>query len=929
MNKFTHLHSHTHYSLLDGLSNPSRLITQVKELGMDSIAITDHGNMYGAIEFYKECKKQGIKPIIGCEVYFVNDMSLRSLYLDPDTVGKKLLKIDKREKDNDICHLTILAMNNTGYHNLIKLVSEANLKGFYYKPRIDFNLLSRYSEGLICLSGCLGGQLSQLILAGKTKEAEEHIKKFVKLFGNEYYIEVQRHEGIPEQGQVTEELYRLADKFCIGTVATTDCHYIHKSDAEIHDILLAVQTKKKVNDPDRMSMIKDDFSLASYEDMITKFADHPESVENSNVVADRCNIEIELGKYNLPHFKIPEGETPDSYLGILCGDGMVKRGLATLEYGKRLEYELDVIEKTGFASYLLIVADIINWAKNQGIAVGPGRGSSAGSLICYFLGITNVDPIKYGLYFERFMNPDRISPPDIDCDFEDARRDEVINYMAGKYGEDHVAQIITFGSIFARMGIKDVGRALGIDIDTCDRISKLIPFKKTIADVLKESKEMQGYYREHKKMIDAAMALEGTVRHASTHACGVLIADKPITDYMPVQIKDNKITTQYDMNCVDDLGLLKIDILGLRNLTVISETVRLVEDKYKKKIDIHNLPLNDKRTFKLFQEGKTTSVFQFESRGMKNYLKQLKPTSIDDITAMVSLYRPGPMELVPEYIARKHGRTVTYLHPSLRPVLENTYGIMIYQEQLMGACRALAGFTLAEADILRKATGKKIKELLYQQESKFKIGCANKGVHSTIADKFWKLIEPFHNYSFNKSHAVAYAMIAYQTAYLKANFPIEFMTSELNSNTDIERITELMTELKDMGIRVLPPDISISRDKFLGKNNTILFSLSSIKGLGEKMMTKIVEKGSESFNTIQDFALNFDGNKKVIEILAKAGALDRLGRRSEIIAASDMISVYSKIDNKDLAPIFVLPDIEEISDTQKRKYHKELLGISS
>lgn len=929
MNKFTHLHNHTHYSLLDGLSNPAKMVARVKELGMDSVAMTDHGNMYGAIEFYKECKKQGVKPIIGCEVYFVNDMNIKSLYLDPATIGKKLLKGDKRVKDNDICHLTLLAINNVGYKNLIKLVSEANLKGFYYKPRIDFNLLSQYHEGIICLSGCLGGQLSQLVLAGKTKEAEEHIKKFINLFGNEYYIEVQRHEGIPEQEKVAQELYRLADKFCIGTIATADCHYIHKHDNENHDILLAVQTKKQLGDPNRMSMIKDDFSVASYEDMIAKFSDHPESVENSNVVAERCEVNIELGKYNLPHFAIPDGMTDNKYLGLLSWAGFGNRNISPEgEYLKRLEYELSVIEKTGFSSYLLIVQDIINWAKNQGIAVGPGRGSSAGSLICYFLGITNIDPIKYGLYFERFMNPDRISPPDIDCDFEDARRDEVIGYISDKYGKEHVAQIITFGSIFARMGIRDVGRALGIEIETCDRISKLIPFNKKLEETLQIVPEMKQVQKDYPKLISASLALEGTVRHASTHACGVLISDKPITEYMPVQIKDDKITTQYDMNCVDELGLLKVDILGLRNLTVISETLKLIEQKYKKRIDMDSINLNDSRTFRLFQEGKTTSVFQFESRGMKNYLKQLKPTSIDDITAMVSLYRPGPMELVPDYIARKHGRPFTYIHSKLEPVLKNTYGIMIYQEQLMSACQALAGFTLAEADILRKATGKKIKELLFQQENKFKSGCARQGVSSGIADRFWKLIEPFHNYSFNKSHAVAYATIAYQTAYLKANFPIEFMTAELNSNTTIDRITELMTELKDMGVKILPPDIRVSKDKFIGKNNTILFSLSSIKGLGEKMMNKIINKHG-SFDNLSELALNLDGNKKVIDTLAKAGALDAFGKRSQLIAASEMITLYNKIYNKELAPEFILPDMPEISESQKRKYHKELLGITT
>ena len=768
-NRFCHLHIHTHYSLLDGLSKPVSLIKRVKELKMDSVAITDHGNMFGAIEFYKAAKAEGIKPIIGCEVYICNDRTQRTL------------------KENEIHHLTLLAMNDEGYHNLIKLVSEANLTGFYYKPRVDFSLLEKYNAGLICLSGCLGGQLSQLILKNQKVEALALAKQYRALFGDRYYMELQRHPRNKDQCLVTPSLIKLAEKLNIQVVATGDSHYLCKEDEHTHDVLLTVNTGSSLDDKNRFSLSESDVYLADKEEMVNKFKDIPEAISNTQVIADRCNVEIELGKIKLPKFDTPPSMPKITWLAELCNQGRLKLRLRGKEYLDRLNYELEVIEKTGFATYLLIVHDMIDWAKKQGIAVGPGRGSAAGSLICYTLGITNIDPLKYGLLFERFMNPERISMPDIDMDFDDTRRDEVINYVTGKYGKDYVAQIATFGTMGGRSSIRDAGRAMGYDLKTCDRIAKTIPFMQTLSEALETSKELQAEYLnlESRDLIDMAIRLEGTVRHSGTHACGVVIADKPITDYMPVTLsKEGNITSQYDMNAIGDLGLLKMDFLGLRNLSVISETRKLIKQDFGK--DLKGIPLNDEKTFKLLQDARTTCVFQLESSGMKRYLKGLKPNSIDDIAVMVSLYRPGPMELIPEYINRKHGRSpIEYLHPLLEPVLEETYGIMIYQEQLIKAVQVLAGFTLAEADVLRKAVGKKIKKLLDQQEDKFKFGCKNNGISDYVARKFWALVEPFNRYGFNKSHAVCYAMIGYQTAYLKANYPTQFMVAELNSCKDI------------------------------------------------------------------------------------------------------------------------------------------------
>ena len=922
MPKFTHLHLHTHYSLLDGLTRPSALVKQVKELGMDSVAVTDHGNMYGAIEFYLAAKDAGVKPILGCEVYVAeNSMHERKI------------------KDNPTFHLTLLAMNKIGYKNLCKLVTEANLRGFYYKPRIDFDLLSKYHEGLICLSGCLGGQISQYLLENRTKDAVNIASRYRELFGDRYYIEVQRHEHNEDQNKVTPKVIALAQKLDIPMVAGVDSHYLCKDDAHTHDVLLAIQTRSSTDDKDRMTMKDDDFSVKSPEEMVDLFKDISEAIENTTKISDRCNLNIEFGKTKLPKFDLPEPfDDADEYLRYICEMDLREMYPHTLPF-KRLDYELETIKKTGFTHYMLIVWDIVSWAKREGIYVGPGRGSAAGSIISYLLGITSIDPIKHDLLFERFMNPDRISMPDIDIDFQDDRRDEVIRYVSEKYGSDYVAQIITFGTMFARASIRDAARAMNISPALADRLAKSIPsMNMSIDQALKEVSDLQKEYgnSESKKLLDVARDLEGVVRHASTHACGVVIGDKPLVEYMPLQhsSRDNSsVVTQYSMNAIDSLGLLKMDFLGLRNLTVIKNTIDNIKKDYGLTLDMNSIPMNDPQTFNLFQCADTTSVFQLESGGMKRYLKELKPTEFEDIVAMISLYRPGPMDLIPQYIDRKHGNEkVTYLHPKLEPVLKNTYGIMIYQEQLMAAVRELAGFTLAEADVLRKAVGKKIKRLLLKQESKFKDGCKKVGTSKAVADEFWSLIEPFSRYGFNRSHAVAYAMISYQTAFLKANFPLQFMVAEINSAKDIGRTTELLTELKVMGIKVLPPDINESGFGFAGSGKTIKFALNTIKGMNTKLIEKIIiERDSGPYRSMQDFISRiFDMGitKKVISLLAQVGALDSmLDNRNAIDAASEMIVVRTKYKRDDLMPELVIPDIPRPTAGQKLLWEKGLLGF--
>jgi len=942
--KFTHLHVHSHYSLLDGLPKIDQLLDRVKELGMDSVAITDHGVLYGAVEFFKKAKERGIKPIIGCEMY---------------TAFERME--DKRPNiDDKRYHLILLAKNEIGYKNLVKLVTKAHLEGFYYKPRIDDQLLKKHSEGLIGMSACIAGRIPRLIVAKKLDQAEQLALKYQEIFGKDnFYLEIMDHPHLPEQKIVNEGLINISQKYGLPLVATNDSHYLKPDDAEAQDILMLINTGANPNDPERITIKDGDFSLRTPEKMIQSFKHVPQAIENTQKIAQACNFEFEIGKTKLPLYQVPNGKSPNEYIEELCHQGLKNRfgQDVTKEILERLNYELSVIKETGFASYFLMVQDFVNWAKEQRIVVGPGRGSAAGSLVSYLLNITNVDPLKNNLLFERFLNPERISMPDIDLDFTDRRRNEVINYVAQKYGRDKVAQIITFGTMAARAVIRDVGRALGYAYSYCDQIAKMIPFGFNLDDTLKKIAEFKAIYEtdeQAKRLIDLAKKLEGVARHASTHACGIVISDKPLSDLIPLQrpTQDNEsIITQYEMHSIEDLGLLKMDFLGLKNLTIIEDTLsRIYVLRDKLKIDIENIPLNNKKTFQLLQKAYTTSVFQLESDGMKRYLKQLKPTEFEDIVAMVALYRPGPIQFIPEYIDRKHKKKrIEYLHPKLQPILEKTQGICIYQEQLMQIARDLAGFTLGEADVLRKAIGKKIHSLLNQQEEKFIKGVINNGIDKNIAIKLWQWILPFAQYGFNKSHSAAYATIAYQTAYLKANFPVEFMAAVLTSEkTDVERIALLIDECKRMKIEVLPPDINESLKNFTvvsEKNDEIRFGLLAIKNVGENVIDAIAQERKENgrFESIGDFLKRVnskDLNKKSLESLIKGGAFDEFEERNKLLSNLEKLLEYSReyqknktngqkglFENVNFSNDITLEPAAAATNFQKLSWEKELLGL--
>jgi len=955
--KFTHLHVHTHYSLLDGLPKIDDLLNYVKKLGMDSVAITDHGAMYGVIEFYQKAKKAGIKPIIGEEFY----------------IAKEEMEQKRPNIDNEKYHLILLAKNFTGYQNLVRLTTKAWLEGFYYKPRIDEKTLKEHSEGLICLSACLQGKIPRLVLAGKLEEAEKLALKYQEIFGKDnFYLELQHHPHIPEQQKANNALILLSKKLNIPLVATNDVHYLKKDDAEAQDILMLVNTGADPNDPERLTMSSDDFSLKSPEEMMKDFESTPDSITNTQKIVDSCNLEIDLYKTNLPYFKVPNGKTPDEYLKELCLEGLKKRNLANIKKAKeRLEYELSVIKQTGFASYFLIVADFVNWAKNNGIVVGPGRGSASGSLVSYLLNITDIDPLKYNLLFERFLNPERAAGlPDIDLDFADARRDEVIDYVAKKYGRNNVSQIITFGTMAARQVIRDVGRALGYNYTYCDRIAKMIPLFATLEQTINQVSEFKQIYHtdpKAKKMIDIGKKLEGVARHASTHACGVVISNTPLSDLIPLQHasqNDQTVITQYDMYGIESLGLLKMDFLGLKNLTIIEDTLKLIKKFHNVEIDISRLPLDDEKTYQLLQEGKTTGLFQLESEGFKRYLKELKPNEFEDIIAMVALYRPGPIEFIPEYIARKHGKKkIKYLHPKLEPILKDTYGICIYQEQLMQIAQQLAGFTLGEADVLRKAVGKKIKSLLEEQKEKLINGMVKNGIPQKTAIEIWNWVLPFARYGFNKSHSAAYAMIAYETAYLKTHYPLEFMAALMNSEQkNIDKLKVLLEEARKMGIKVLPPDINESLAKFTivrpsnksskTDEKTIRFGLAAIKNVGHNVVEQIVEERKKRgpYSSIENFIERMPSsvlNKKSMESLIKAGSFDTIEERGKLLlnleklldfardsqrkkvnGDGSLFTMFSKNTKKPgLASLRLNNPESPASKNEKIIWEKELLGM--
>ena len=949
MPKFVHLHVHSHYSLLDGLAKIDDIIKRAKELGMDAVALTDHGNLYGAIEFYKKARKAKIKPIIGVEAYIAPNGRLQK----------------RAGVDDERYHLTLLVKNQTGWKNLIKLVTIANLEGFYYKPRIDKELLAEYREGLICLSGCFGSEFQRFLASRRYGDAEALASWYKSVFGDDFYIELQQHTK-----NTHEAALAISKKLDILVVATQDAHYVSRNDKTAHEILLAVQTGGKLDDADRLTLKNYDLSILSADEMAEIFKDIPEAIENSVKIADKCNLEIELGKTKLPKFILPEGEaSPFAYLKKLVVERLPQRYPDANDAVKeRVEHELAVVEKTGFADYFLIVQDFVNWAKLHGIVVGPGRGSAAGSIISYILRITNIDPLKYDLLFERFLNPDRIQVPDIDLDFTDIRRDEVLSYVREKYGADKVAQIITFGTMAAKAAIRDAGRALGISYAFCDTIAKLIPFNPTqgmkegwLDECLKDVKELKNIYDkdpEAKHLIDSAKKLEGVARHASVHACGVVISPEPLTNFVPLQKApqgDDSVITQFEMHSIEDLGLLKMDFLGLKNLTIIEKTLRLVSELRNEEVNLEKIPLNDKGVFKLLSDGETTGIFQLESSGMRRYLKEIKPSELEDIIAMISLYRPGPIELIPTYIARKFKREpVTYLHPKLEPILKNTYGVGIYQEQMMRIARDLAGFTLAEADTLRKAIGKKIKELLAEQQVKLIDGMIKNGIDPRTAKAIWELFPPFARYGFNRSHAACYAMISYETAYLKAHYPVEFMASLLNvSGTEIERINFLVNETKHMGIQVLPPDVNQSSQDFTPASpelaegtGAIRFGLLAIKNLGANIVNIIIEERGKGgpFSDLSSFLSriqNRDINKKSLEALIKSGAFDSLGaERGQMLANIDELIHFNqnarKLSSSNQSSLFGgmatfasvrLKPAAPIARSTMLVWEKELLGI--
>ncbi|MBL7150321.1 DNA polymerase III subunit alpha [Candidatus Microgenomates bacterium] len=953
--KFTHLHVHTEYSLLDGLSKISELTARCKEQKMDSLALTDHGVMYGVIPFYLECKKAGIKPIIGVEAY----MAHRS-------------RFDKQPKiDADQYHLILLAKNEKGYKNLMKLTTIAHLEGFYYKPRIDMEALEKYSEGLICTSACIEGEIPNLFLQGQDKEAEKKAKKFYEIFNKDFYLEVQAHPKIPSQDKANKKLIALSRKAGIPLVAANDVHYVDSEDADAQDALLAIQTKKLLTDENRLTMLDSpDFYLRSPKEMESLFLEYPDAIKNTQKIASDCNLEISLGKWIMPYFSIPAGETSESFLSKLVYERLSFRfPKASKEIKKRIDYELGVICQKGFATYFLIVQDFVNWAKKEGIRVGPGRGSAAGSLVSYILRITSIDPIENSLPFERFLNPQRPSPPDIDLDFADDRRDEVIAYVTQKYGKNRVAQIITFGRMEARQAIRDVGRVLGMPYSEPDKIAKLIPTGHSIEEALAEVLELQELYKEekNKKLLNLAKKVEGCARHASTHAAGVVIADEELTEYVPLQkeVKGERIITQYDMYALDlnssekAVGLLKMDFLGLKNLTILQKAKEYLKDLRGEDIDISGISLDDKKVYQMISRGETTGVFQLESGGMRRVAKQLQPGRFSDITAMIALYRPGPMQWIDKFVERKNNPSlIVYPHDDLKPILEETYGIAVYQEQCLQIANVMAGYSLGEADILRRAIGKKKKKIMAKEKKKFIKGAKRKGYSEGVAGAVWRLIERFAGYGFNKSHSASYAMITYQTGYMKVNYPVEFMaallTAEVNNN---DKIAMAVEECRRTGIIIFPPNINksysgftIEKEPASLERKAIRFGLSAIKNVGIaaiKEILKIRETGGE-FHSLFDFCLRVDGqkaNKKVLESLIEVGAMDQFGKRAAMLVSLDEIrkkafseqqrkvigqtSLFENLKGNNSASVGgdKLPDIGELEKNQLLALEKKLLGF--
>ncbi|MZQ74654.1 MAG: DNA polymerase III subunit alpha [Peptoclostridium sp.] len=953
---FVHLHVHSQYSLLDGFSRIDRMVDRAKELGMKSLAITDHGCMFGVIDFYKKAVKAGIKPIIGCEVYNASR------------------GMDDKEPyyDRFPGHLVLLAKNMKGYQNLIKLVSMGYTRGFYYKPRIDFDELERYSEGLICLSACLAGDIQQLILKGNYYKAKRVAERLNSIFGQgNFYLEIQDH-GIREEKQVNMALLRMSRETGIPLVATNDVHYVNKGDADNHDILLCIQTGKTLKDETRMKFMTNEFYLKSGNEMQELFEKYEGAVENSVKIAQMCELEFDFNQVHLPNYEVPEGYTKQAYFQELCLEGLKeRRKFESVEYNERLKYEIDVINQMGYVEYFLIVWDFINYARSRNIMVGPGRGSAAGSLVSYVLGITDIDPIKYGLIFERFLNPERISMPDIDIDFCYERREEVIEYVKQKYGEDHVAQIITFGTLGAKAAIRDVGRVMDIPYSDVDRIAKQVPFAigMNIEKALEVNPELKKSYDTDavtKRIIDVSRELEGLPRHASTHAAGVVISQKSVDSYVPLYMHENSVTTQFPMTTLEELGLLKMDFLGLRTLTVIRDAIELVERNKGVKIDFSCIEYDDPKVYELLSSGNTLGVFQLEGKGMRQFMKELRPSSFEDIVAGISLYRPGPMDSIPMYIRNKNNPDeIRYVHESMESILNVTYGCLVYQEQVMQTVRDLAGYSYGRSDLVRRAMSKKKMEEMERERQYFIYGktdesgnvelpgCVRNGIPEEAANKIYDDMIDFAKYAFNKSHAAAYGVLAYQTAYLKAHYPVEFMAALITSvMSSTDKVVQYIRDCADMGIKTLKPDINASYEKFGVENGDIRFGLAAVKNVGEKVISSIVEERQKNgpFADVVDFLKRVDSkdlNKRVIESLVKCGAFDAInGNRAQLMAGyeailesivtdrkknvSGQISLFDMITSnvsRRSEDTYKLPDVSDFKDKDRLMMEKEVLGM--
>ena len=924
---FTHLHVHTEYSLLDGSNKIHEYVSRVKELGMNSAAITDHGVMFGCIDFYKAAKAAGIKPILGCEVYVAP--------------GSRFER-EQGHSESRYYHLVLLAENNLGYENLMKIVSKGFIDGFYYKPRVDLELLEQYHEGIIALSACLAGEVAKNLSRGFYEEGKKAALRYQEIFGKgNFFLEMQDH-GIPEQQRVNQQLLRMHQETGIDLVVTNDVHYTYETDVEAHDILLCVQTGKRLQDEDRMRYEGGQYYVKSPEEMLKLFPYIPEALENTQKIANRCEVEIEFGVTKLPKFDVPAPYTSWEYLNKLCYDGLQERYTENLEeLKKRLEYELGVIQKMGYVDYFLIVWDFIRFARDHDIMVGPGRGSAAGSLVSYTLGITKLDPIKYDLLFERFLNPERVSMPDIDVDFCFERRQEVIDYVVEKYGKDRVVQIVTFGTMAARGVIRDVGRVMDLPYAQCDSIAKMIPTELniTIDKALKMNPELRTLYETDetvKKLIDMSRRLEGLPRHTSMHAAGVVISQKSVDEYVPLsRASDGSIVTQFTMTTLEELGLLKMDFLGLRTLTVIQNAVKLAEQNQGVKLDIDHINYEDKKVYEMLGQGKTDGVFQLESGGMTNFMKELKPESLEDVIAGISLYRPGPMDFIPQYIKGKNNAdSITYDCPELEPILKPTYGCIVYQEQVMQIVRSLGGYTLGRSDLLRRAMSKKKAAVMEKERQNFVYGneeegvpgCIKRGISEQIANKIYDEMIDFAKYAFNKSHAAAYAMVAYQTAYLKYYFPVEFMAALMTSVIDNpSKVAEYILSSRKMGISILPPDINKGYSSFSVDHGAIRYGLSAIKGVGKPVIAAIVAEREErgDFKHLQDFIERMNGkevNKKVIENLIKAGAMDGLSgnRRQKIMVYVQIVDAVAMEKKNTMAGQMSLFDL--VSEEEKSAF---------